>query len=166
MFFSFSIIALFAFSGLEAEQSFSFLAGVLISEFYDVIIPKVENKYLTLSIIFFIIGTFFFGVKQIPYIRLYGNHAIFNIIQLFIKLPYALFFICAMHTHQTTILYNSKFLNLSGKISYELYLIHMIFLEYIGGKAYMVYSIVILSYFIAYGYFLVNTRITYMLKNI
>lgn len=158
----FSFIILCTFPNLEAEQAFSFFTGVLISEFYNTIVRKTGNKYLTLSIIFFIIGTISLGIKQVPYIRPYENHFVFSFIQLFIKLPYALFFIWSIHLLKN--LHKSKFLNFSGKISYELYLIHIIFFEYINNKVYMAYIILILSYIIAYGYFLINTHISYRLK--
>ena len=71
-----SIIFLFTFPNIEAEQSFSFLTGVLISEYYQDIKRMVEKRYLVVSIIFFIIGTIFLGIKQLHFIRLYEGHYI------------------------------------------------------------------------------------------
>ena len=159
-----SIIFLFTFPNIEAEQSFSFLTGVLISEYYQDIKRMVEKRYLVVSIIFFIIGTIFLGIKQLHFIRLYEGHYIYSIIQLFIKLPYALFFISIVH--YLNILMNSRFLKFCGKISYELYLVHMIFLQYINGNIYTAFLVIIVSYIISYLFFLFNSFISSKLKKI
>ena len=159
-----SIIFLFTFPNIEAEQSFSFLTGVLISEYYQDIKRMVEKRYLVVSIIFFIIGTIFLGIKQLHFIRLYEGHYIYSIIQLFIKLPYALLFISIVH--YLNILISSKFLKFSGKISYELYLVHMIFLQYINSNIYTAFLVIIVSYIISYLFFLFNSFISSKLKKI
>ena len=124
----------------------------------------VEKRYLVVSIIFFIIGTIFLGIKQLHFIRLYEGHYIYSIIQLFIKLPYALFFISIVH--YLNILMNSRFLKFCGKISYELYLVHMIFLQYINGNIYTAFLVIIVSYIISYLFFLFNSFISSKLKKI
>ena len=159
-----SIIFLFTFPNIEAEQSFSFLTGVLISEYYQDIKRMVEKRYLVVSIIFFIIGTIFLGIKQLHFIRLYEGHYIYSIIQLFIKLPYALLFISIVH--YLNILISSRFLKFSGKISYELYLVHMIFLQYINSNIYTAFLVIIVSYIISYLFFLFNSFISSKLKKI
>lgn len=159
-----SIIFLFTFPNIEAEQSFSFLTCVLISEYYQDIKRMVEKRYLVVSIIFFIIGTIFLGIKQLHFIRLYEGHYIYSIIQLFIKLPYALLFISIVH--YLNILISSRFLKFSGKISYELYLVHMIFLQYINSNIYTAFLVIIVSYIISYLFFLFNSFISSKLKKI
>lgn len=159
-----SIGILFTYPCIEAEQSFSFFAGVVVSEYYNMLNKVIKKRYLVVSIYFFIIGTIFLIIKQIPYVRLYEGNFIFSIIQLFIKLTYALFFISIVHYCKS--LYKSKFLNLTGKISFELYLIHMIFLEYINAKIYMAFLILIVSYIISYSFFLFNSHLSSKLKKI
>lgn len=159
-----SIIILFTYPNIEAEQSFSFLTGVLISEHYQDIKRILDKKYLTISIIFFIIGTIFLGIKQLDFIRLYNGHFLYSIIQLFIKLPYALFFVSIVH--YLRILISSSFLNYSGKISYELYLIHMIFFQQINSNIYTAFLIFIVSYIMSHLFFVFNSLISFKLKKI
>lgn len=159
--FIISTILIFILPNIEAEQGFSFLFGILISENYN---KLYSNKILTKNILIFIvfcIGTIFLAIKQLPIIREYQNHFFYNWIQLFIKLPYAIFFIFI--THKLLILKRS-FLAFTGKISYELYLIHMIFLKYIEMKIINAFLILIISFILSYLFYLLNQHTNAFLK--
>ena len=112
-------IAVFFFLGeLQAEQSLSFLAGVLLSEKKEVVKDKVgaENGIIILSI-----GIFFLALKQIPATR-NAHEIVMKLVQLMIKLPCALGFIILAHMVSEKLCL--KCLGWIGAISYELYLIH------------------------------------------
>lgn len=141
--FIISIISIFILPNIEAEQGLSFLLGVLISENYNKVC---SNRFLMRNILiftFFCIGTIFLAIKQLPIIREYENHFIYNWVQLFIKLPYAIFFILIIHKLP---IFKSKFLIFTGMISYELYLTHMIFLQYIDMKLINAFIVLIVSF--------------------
>lgn len=68
-----SIIFIFILPNIEAEQSLSFLLGVLISENYNRVC---SSKLFTMSILifsFFCMGSIFLAIKQLPIIREYED---------------------------------------------------------------------------------------------
>lgn len=156
-----STILIFILPNIEAEQGFSFLFGILISENYNKLYSnRLQTKNILIFIIF-CIGTIFLAIKQLPIIREYQNHFLYNWIQLLIKLPYAIFFI--LITHKLLIL-KRNFLTFTGMISYELYLIHMIFLKYIDMKIINAFFILIISFVLSYIFYLLNQQISAFLK--
>ena len=156
-----SIIFIFILPNIEAEQGLSFLLGVLISENYNKVC---SSKLFTKSMLmfsFFCIGSIFLAIKQLPIIREYEDHFIYNWVQLFIKLPYAIFFILIIHKLP---IFKSKFLIFTGMISYELYLIHMIFLKYIDMKLINAFIVLIVSFALSYLFYLLNQHINTFLR--
>ncbi len=104
---------------IKAEQSLSFLCGVVFSEYKEKIDRLFKIQYALLMIIF---GTCLLLFKQLPIARS-SPQIIMNIIQLCIKFPCALGLIIIMHCLSIHPLQN-KICTLIGKCSYELYLIH------------------------------------------
>lgn len=156
-----SIIFIFILPNIEAEQGLSFLLGVLISENYNRVC---SSKLFTKSVLilsFFCIGSIFLAIKQLPIIREYEDHFIYNWVQLFIKLPYAIFFILIIHKLP---IFNRKFLIFTGTISYELYLVHMIFLKYIDMKLINAFIVLIVSFALSYLFYLLNQQINTFLR--
>lgn len=154
-----SIIFIFILPNIEAEQGLSFLLGVLISENYNKVC---SSKLLTKSVLifsFFCIGTIFLAIKQLPIIREYEDHFIWHWVQLFIKLPYAIFFILIIHKLS---IFNRKFLIFTG--AYELYLVHMIFLKYIDMKLMNAFIVLIVSFALSYLFYLLNQHINTFLR--
>lgn len=159
--FVISIIFIFILPNIEAEQGLSFLLGVLISENYNKVC---SSKLLTKSVLifsFFCIGTIFLAIKQLPIIREYEDHFIWHWVQLFIKLPYAIFFILIIHKFS---IFNRNFLIFTGMISYELYLVHMIFLKYIDMKLMNAFIVIIISFALSYLFYLLNQHINTFLR--
>lgn len=152
-----SIIVLFFFPGIEAEQAFSFLAGVLVSIHIDKIMNMRDKKYLQIACVTFLIGTLFLLIKQSPTVRLYMGSWIYSIIQLFIKLPYAIFIICSIRLFPKC--ETSKFLLLAGTLSYELYLFHMPFFSHLGGSLWLALLLLIASFAICYPFHWFNNKI-------
>lgn len=160
--FVISFIFVFTLPNIEAEQAFSFYLGLFSSEYYSKVSHNLKNNMIKYSFIFFLTGTIFLAIKQLPEIREFYGHYIYSIIELFIKLPYALFFILIIH--KINCLQTNRIAIFSGKISYELYLIHMIFLKYIDMKIINVFIILIVSYLLAYIFYKINNLISIRLK--
>lgn len=112
-----SIVSFFVLSSIRAEQSFSFLAGVIFSEKKEKL-KKLNWKTGSILIIFSVV---FLVLKQTSVIR-NAPQLIFNLVQVMIKLP------CGIGVCGWIISINKKMnlklLDLVGKISYELYLVH------------------------------------------
>lgn len=156
-----SIIFIFILPNIEAEQGLSFLLGVLISENYNKVCSSNLFTKSILMFSFFCIGSIFLAIKQLPVIREYEDHFIYNWVQLFIKLPYAIFFILIIHKFS---IFNRKFLTFTGMISYELYLVHMIFLKYIDMKLINAFIVLIVSFALSYLFYLLNQQINTFLR--
>ena len=114
---------------IEAEQSFSFFIGFLISYTKD-------SSYSILRFLYkckypiFICGLIFLVLKQDPYIRTFQGTIIFNIIQHVIKLSLGLSVSLLLFSFFKK--YDNKVLNYIGEISYELYLTHCVLLSILG----------------------------------
>lgn len=111
--------------GVEGEQGFSFLIGMLISEKKQLVqkfLHYSENKQMVYSLAFGLLGVAFLAIKQLPVVRMTDIDAVMNFVQTMIKLPIALsLLIMTMNMNR---LHHNRFLTFCGKISYELYLIH------------------------------------------
>ena len=152
-----AIIMLFTLPDIEAEQSFSFLAGYLISEKKGSL-KNINTRFeIRITVISFLIGTIFLCLKQLPYIRVYEGELIYNIIQVAIKLPYAMTIIALLAIFPKYI--KSKFLILTGTISYELYLVHMPFYGYVNGNIWYAFVLLLSAYIIAYIFNILNKKI-------
>ena len=125
VFFAVSIVTFFCLREIKAEQSFSFLTGIIFSEKKE--IQKKVFKPRS-GFILIMIGLSCLATKQLPIIRS-GSQTLMKFVQLGIKLPCGLgsiillyVFLLAAHDvddrNITNVLYGI------GLISYELYLIH------------------------------------------
>ena len=112
-----SIVSFLVLSPIRAEQSFSFFAGVILSEKKEKL-KKLNWKTGSILIIF---SVAFLVLKQTSVIR-NAPPLIYNLVQLMIKLPCGIG-VCGWIISINKKL-NLKFLDLVGKISYELYLVH------------------------------------------
>lgn len=109
---------------IEAEQSVSFVFGVLLSAYRKQVSLFIDSKKLFL----FCVGTIiccsiFLATKQMPVIRNYQGAYIYTLIQLIVKISGALGGICCV----LIVLRNfcvPYFLHFIGLMSYELYLVH------------------------------------------
>lgn len=120
-----STIILLFFPNIEGEQAFSFILGVVFSQYKELTSRWIylNQQKITISLLF--IGISALAIKQTPIIREYENSSItviYNTIQCLIKLPLALAVIIA--TNNFIYYIKSPFLYYGGIISFELYLIH------------------------------------------
>lgn len=134
VFFLLSIILFIIYSivlndSLRAEQSFSFLVGIILSEKKKILIDNDTKKvFLNLKTmtLFFIISIAFLGLKQIP--SIHGNKTfVFDIIQILIKLFAGLGIMELTWFLSKKI--NMRIFEYIGLFGFELYIIHGYILE-------------------------------------
>lgn len=151
------IILLFCRSTL-AEQAISFPLGILLSDYK----LRLEGKqFIKYGIYFFVLGTLFLCLKQ--YIRELSPNIILNIIQLIIKLSYAVSTIIIIT--ELKFLSYSKFIFITGLISYELYLVHMKFRFIVTENKLSVIVFLLISFSLSYILYKLNNFITRKIKS-
>lgn len=130
VFILFGLLSLNLFMQLEAEQSFSFFAGMLVSDHIEKVHFLGHKQVSQIFLCCFAIGLFFYLFKAIPVIHQYKGTLPYHYILLFIKLPLAI--CCILLPYYFTQLSRSRILHQLGQCSLELYLVHMIFLPYLS----------------------------------
>ena len=142
------IISVIVLSNLRAEQSFSFLAGIIFSHEKDYFRNSSKKHVFTLACIFFTIGISALLIKQLPQLRVYDLESLqFKVLNLFIKLPLGLsilFLTFALKPNGT------KWLSAVGNIAYELYLTHVSFFMTIAGRSLYLIVFIIQTFILAY----------------
>ncbi len=115
-----SIILFFACGEIRAEQSLSFLTGILLSEFKE---SDEIRKYMNWKwgVVLIVFGCAFLALKQTDVIRM-GALIVVKFTQMLIKLPCGLGLCLIAMSISSKV--NLRFLALVGVISYELYLVH------------------------------------------
>lgn len=152
-----SVAILLFFPNIEGEQAISFPVGMLISIHLDSIKNLSSKKVVSIACIMFLVGTAFLALKQLPMIREFMSTWVYNVVQLFIKLPYAISILCALQIFPK--LMHSKFLLFSGVIGYELYLFHMPFFGDLDGSLWSGLLLLVVSFAVCYPFSLMNKRI-------
>ena len=127
-------------NGLRAEQALSFATGVYISDNYEKASKYGTNWYALISLI--TIGVLLLGLKQLPDIRGMEDTICWQVIQLLLKLVCAIAFMGIIYKTQR--LLENRFTDVSGNLSYELYLVHFRLLTIISNKA-----ITVVTFFIS-----------------
>ncbi len=116
------LIVLNFHSQVEAEQAFSFLAGILISQHIETLRSKQRAYWLRAAIGCFLLATAFLLLKEIPAVHAQKGTAFYNHILFFIKLPMALSLLLLPMFFAP--LCRSRILRLAGIASLEIYLVH------------------------------------------
>lgn len=143
-----AIFILFLFPSIEAEQAFSFLCGVCTSIYIDSLRSVSFRKLIGLGIVALFIGISFLAVKQLPYIRLHSVDWIYNVVQCGIKLPLGIAVMIGVTWMSW--LSASRFLQLAGTLSYELYLVHMPFYGEVHGMLLLAILLFVGSFGVAF----------------
>lgn len=142
------VISFFTTNNLRAEQSFSFLCGILLSLKKSSFEKQSNKTVLIFSCTLFLIGITALFVKQLPMLRVYDLESIqFRFINLFIKLPIGISLILFSFL---LIPKGNKPLMHIGNLSYELYLSHVPFFMAITGSIFRLFVFFIQSYVLAY----------------
>lgn len=155
----FSLLVICLMPELQAEQAFSFLIGVLLSENKEKLndFRKCDWLYLLVCMSLVIIGIAFLGFKQIPAVRVMSGTVAMNIIQCLIKCPLGLFVIFSISYFKK--IQTNSFLYFSGMISYELYLVHFPFYTFIGNRLWPAFILFLVSFIIAYLFYKMNNLV-------
>lgn len=151
-----AILSLFITKGVQGEQAFSFVIGVLLSVYRDSVrtyfIAK-SKRYATIGIPLFFVGALFLFIKQFSEVR-DSSYVIMNVVQALIKLPFAMsiilmlaYFVCIR---------SNPMLYLMGLISYELYLVHFPFWHSADTTLWPSLLVIFLSIPVSYIFYLFN----------
>lgn len=135
---------------MEAEQAFSFAAGVWASQHIEDIRGMTGRKVVAFTIVSFLFALFFLLLKEIPFVHSYKGTLLYNYILLCIKLPMS-FTLLLIPTLFSFVL-RSRLLYLAGISSLEIYLVHLALLDYIQMDylrllLYVVFTILLTSLF-------------------
>lgn len=139
-----SVISFCFFPEIMAEQSGSFITGVFVSMKADSILKKTEKKKVLIACILILIGILVLGIKQVDIVRS-APQIVFNGVQLMIKLPIAIGIILLLLSACINKKIKFRMFYLLGIISYELYLLHGMCINYIESASvtYIMFSLFI-----------------------
>lgn len=158
----FSVVILFLFPNIEAEQAFSFLLGVIVSSHIKYLRSLSIHNLVVLGVVAFFMGIVFLEIKQMSIIRAHETDWIYNVVQCGIKMPLGIgvmvFVSCI------SLLTTSRFLQLTGRISYELYLVHMPFYGLVQGNLLYALLLIIASFVIAYVFYEFNNKVSKIIR--
>lgn len=133
---------------IEAEQALSFLLGVLVSEKLKSVKSLSKRNLAVITILGFVIGASALAFKQLPMVREYEGKFVYAIVQMMIKLPFAISLVTVLSF--LPLLLKSRYLMLAGIISYELYLMHFPSYIYLEGRLTWAVLLFFGSFIVAY----------------
>ena len=139
---------------IEAEQAFSFVAGVWASQHIERIREMEARKVVAFTIVCFLFGLFFLLLKEIPSVHSYKGTLPYNYILLCIKLPMAVSVL--VFPLLMPILLRSRILYLSGISSLEIYLVHLALIDMIDMNYLNLFYYVCLTVVLTYLFYQVN----------
>ena len=150
---------LFVLPEIEAEQSLSFVTGVLLSKNINKI-KMSKKQILEISSVLFVLGSVCLCAKQMPVIRTCSGSVSFFVLQMCLKLSIA----CGVLMSCSVILNNWKptFLYFTGLMSYELYLVHCKLLGIVhhNNSFFYLFIFYILAYVSSYMLFSIDRRVS------
>lgn len=153
------LVSLNVFMQLEAEQSFSFFAGILASYHIERLRATESRWFYKVATYSFLIGVFFLLLKEIPWVHSYKGTLIYHYILLMIKLPIAIPILILPTIFP--LLIKSRLLYLCGISSLEVYLVHLALLDYcqmncISLFFYLLFSILLIYFFYQFNQLLMR----------
>lgn len=117
---------------LESEQAFSFLFGVLISQYKHRIPDMPTKRWLLWSLILFLCGLCLFALKLFPTVHNLKGTLAYNYLQCPFRLTWGFSALIACSLLVRPKLYSP--LSLAGKYSLELYICHIPLLPYLNAS--------------------------------
>ena len=139
---------------IEAEQAFSFVAGVWASQYIERLRGVEARKVIAFTIASFLFGLFFLLLKEIPSVHSYKGTLLYNYILLCIKMPMAISLIVLPLF--IPILLHFRLLYLAGISSLEIYLVHLSMLDMIDMNYLNLFYYVCLTVLLTYLFYQVN----------
>lgn len=134
----------------QAEQSFSFLIGVVSSMYLQKLNQVKPGTIMMFGFCLIVLGTLFLYLKQLPCAR--ENSFIYRCCDTFIKLPIGLGVMLVLHNR----IRSNRFIAFSGMVSLELYLVHCQTLRLVQRDSIMHFVVSLLIFI------LVTALITYL----
>ena len=157
VFLLFGLVGLNVFMQLEAEQSFSFVSGVLVSSHIEKIRSIDSKKITNFVIAAFLFGLFFLLLKEIPAIHAYKGTTIYNYLLLLIKLPMAVpLLVLPLYI---PLLLRSRILYLCGISSLEIYLVHLALIDYALMDYIHIIIYVVSTILLTYLFYQINNKV-------
>lgn len=154
---------LFFLDGVQGEQAFSFVTGVLISEK-----GKKIDEHMRVSLkcvlLLFVVAIGLLAFKQTGLYRSIDSDILINLVQTPMKWAFAMGIILGFA--YMTFAMKSRFLALAGMIGYELYLVHYPFFGVVGKSPIRFVLFWLVSFFIAFLFYLMNGKISNFIKKI
>ena len=129
----------------QAEQSFSFLTGVVFSMYLQQLNKITSRNILIIGVLLLIFGTLFLYLKQLPCAR--ANPNIYRCCDTLIKLPMGLGIMLVLHNK----IRRNQFVAFSGLVSLELYLVHCQILRLVQRDSVMHFVVSLLIFIVATG---------------
>lgn len=154
---------LFFLDGVQGEQAFSFVTGVLISEKGKKIDEhmRVPLKWVLLL---FVVAIGLLAFKQTGLYRSIDSDILINLVQTPMKWSFAMGIILGFA--YMTFAMKSRFLALAGMIGYELYLVHYPFFGIVGSSPIRFALFWIASFIVAYLFYCLNNCISNSIKKL
>ena len=147
----FAIYSFSCLSSLCAEQAFSFLVGVIVSERKRVIDCVPFRKVCFYNIFLLLLGIGCLALIQLSFMRDLSNTHWFLLCELGIKLPLGISFMTLLYLMRNMV--NSQVIVMFGTISLELYLIHIWLVKYIvKDSVFQGLALIIVSALLAYSF--------------
>ena len=157
------ILSFLTLNNLRAEQSFSFISGMIFSLNKNYFENLERRHLLTIAASLFIVGIIALLIKQLPQIRLFDLESIqFKCLNLLIKLPIGLSLLFLLLSIKPN---GIKGIKSIGYISYELYLTHVSFFMSISGRITYLLFFIIQTFILAYILYYANKFITNFFSN-
>ena len=165
-FLAVSVLSMVLAPEMQAEQALSFITGIWMSEHKHLRgrLASDKSKLLKLGCMFTAIGILALLVKQFPEVRAWSGTVSYSFIQLCIKWTLGLAVVLALWLIPRLV--GNPFLGLTGRISYELYLIHFPFYTLIDEKFWPAIVLFIVSFIISWLFNKLNMRIGTAINNI
>ena len=165
-FLAVSVLSMVLAPEMQAEQALSFITGIWMSEHKHLCgrLASDKRKVLKLGCLFTAIGILVLLVKQFPEVRALSGTVLYSFIQLCIKWTLGLVVVLVLWLMPGLV--GNPFLGLSGRTSYELYLVHFPFYTFIGEKFWPAIVLFIASFIISWLSNKLNRRIGTAINNI
>lgn len=153
----FGFVSLNMMEQMAAEQSFSFLAGVWLSEHITEVRSWPLRRALKIALVSMCIGLFFVALKEIPAVHALKYTLAYHYILLMIKLPLAVPML--LLPLLIPALCKSRLLWLSGIASLEIYLVHLPMMFWTAHSWPRLGIFVVLTVVLSWAYYQVNNRV-------
>lgn len=157
VFFLFGFVGLNIFMQMEAEQSFSFVTGIIVSQHIGQLRQINKGLIAKYAIASFIFGFFFLLLKEIPAIHSYKGTIVYNYILLLIKFPMAIPLL--LLPSYVPLFLRSRLLHLCGIASLEIYLIHLALINLVSMSFVYLLSYTVLTIVLSYLFYQINNKL-------